>query len=347
MKEYKREDNRFDNEKLSEGDNIYIKNLDNYYLEKHGRSHYSKEGFSEEDYKRLQDNLVLYKEGNREATEYIISAFHNLLNMYTRFIVLQIIPKVDYYNKAKNKTCKKINPAILKFISLFGTKENENTFSYIYKTFSKYEYGDIYNTLVLALLNMANKYKIITDKNDPKYKKNGTFHNYVNKCFHFEAFRFLAKLTKDPLIFNTGYNGSKLLYFDEIDTEEENNNNNFIKEKERVLVDEKALAEIELAIDYVDRKIEVSKLPIIMKENIDLYDENSLNFNWINGAVSNPAFSVLNNYERELLIFYFVKGKSFTKIGELYGYSMETIRKQTKAAIDKLKKALDSNKKGG
>ena len=64
--------------------------------------------------------------------------------------------------------------------------------------FSKYEYDDIYNELVLALLNMANKYKI-TQPGEKFHKENGTFHMYVSKCFHWEAYKFLKKLVHDPL----------------------------------------------------------------------------------------------------------------------------------------------------
>lgn len=336
-----------DHSKLSDQDYNYLKELDDSYLMKLKKNEtFEDKKYTDEDYKKLQENLILYKQGSREATEYIISAFHNILHMYAHFIVLHTIPKKPYYNSQKKKECQRIYPSVLNFIKLFNaTKEGEtNGITYIQGLFSKYEYGDIYNTLVLALLNMANKYKIITDENDPKYRRNGTFHNYVDKCFHFEAFRFLSELTKDPLIFNSGIRRSKLLYLDEeLDTEYESDYN---IQSEKFLVDKKAVEDIEFVIDYVDREIEISKLPITMKENIDLYDENSLNFNWINGAVSNPAFTVLNNYERELLILYFVKDKTYQNLSDLYGCSMQTITTHIKKAVEKLKDALKFQEKG-
>ena len=45
---------------------------------------------------------------------------------------------------------------------------------------------------------MANKYKI-TQPGEKFHKENGTFHMYVSKCFHWEAYKFLKKLVHDPL----------------------------------------------------------------------------------------------------------------------------------------------------
>ena len=42
--------------------------------------------FTEKDYKMLQQNLILYKKGNAEATDYIISVFHRFIKKYADFI---------------------------------------------------------------------------------------------------------------------------------------------------------------------------------------------------------------------------------------------------------------------
>ena len=163
--------------------------------------------FTESDYQELQRNLILYKEGNGEATTYIVKTFHQFITKYTRFIKNGEIPYYTITNKKSGAKIKKVSPTISMFISLYIDKsESEdkkklfsNTCLKIKSLFSKYEYCDIYNELVLALLNMANKYKIITDETDPNYKKNGTFHMYVQKCFHWEAFKYLKTLVRDPL----------------------------------------------------------------------------------------------------------------------------------------------------
>jgi hypothetical protein len=185
--------------------------------------------------------------------------------------------------KLPNKKISIINPSILSFIKLFsGTKMNERfdmkeACDRIYFLFKKYEYGDIYNSLVLALLNMANKYKIITDKNDPHYMPNGTFHVYVKKCFHFDAFYFLKELTKDPLI---SANLLQLTDDDENDYDTDINNIAY----STISVDEDALEKYNIMIDTIDRQIALKTTDklTLREDEVDIYSDESLNFNWIN-----------------------------------------------------------------
>ena len=163
--------------------------------------------FTESDYKELQRNLILYKKGNAEAVTYICQAFHQFITKYTKFITYGVLPHIPYVDKNGNERFK-VDSSISSFVSLFIDKKTtegmtkSKAFSVtcvkIQTLFSKYEYDDIYNELILALLNMANKYKI-TQPGDKFHKENGTFHMYVSKCFHWEAYRYLTKLVNDPL----------------------------------------------------------------------------------------------------------------------------------------------------
>ena len=219
--------------------------------------------FTNEDYAELQRNLILYKNGNRESAEYIIKAFHKILNCYTEFIVLNKIP-----SKKQEENRNVATSSLYKFIRLFGKYKEAETAreglnisrEYIHKMFNRYEYGEIYNQLVLALLNMANNYKIITDKNDPRYKPNGTFHTYVKQAFHFEAFHFLTNLANDPL--NLDYNIDSIDKYTEQYEEEDilpmfesYDSYNDTTFSSPMLVDQKALDKYSLMIDYIDRQI--------------------------------------------------------------------------------------------
>lgn len=329
---------------LSDDDYRYLKQLDDAFLNDFDPSD-DTTTFTNKDYAELQHNLILYKEGNREATEYIISAFHRILHTYAHFIVLKKIPYVTIINQ-NGVERSVINQSILSFIRLFGNKNKDKTdksirdvCEYIYGLFSRYEYGDIYNELVLALLNMANKYKIITDPNDPKYKPNGTFHVYVKKCFHFEAFYFLKQLTKDPLM---TMNILSLASDDENDYDEDINN----VSRSTVLVDERALLEYNTVIDCIDRQVALANSnKFTMKEdNIDIYSDESLNFNWVNGAVCGPIFKSLTSYERELLVLSYVKNQTEDTLAALYGYSRSTIGSHKRRAIEKIKRAMEDEK---
>ena len=340
--------------KLQEYDYKYSKELDYAYLNGFDPEDINT-NFTEQDYANLQRNLVLFKEGNREATEAIIASFHRFLHAYTHFIVLHKIP----YYKVKgndNKIHYKMNQSILNFISLFNkqiynttqmfTDEKrsnkhliKDSCEYIYNLFSKFEYGDIYNELTLALLNMANKYKIIDDPNDPMYKPNGTFHVYVKKCFHFEAFHFLKRLCNDPLL---NANLLSIAPEDELIDDEDNLQNT------TVIVDEKASEEYNILVDCIDRQFAIRNSSLLtVKENYNtdnIYDDDALNFNWINGAACSSIFKCLSSYERELLMLSYTRNQTEDTLAKLYGCSRSTIGTHKRRAIQKLKEAMEKEK---
>ena len=296
--------------------------------------------FTESDYQELQRNLILYKEGNGEATTYIVKTFHQFITKYARFIKNGEIPYYTITNKKSGAEIKKVSPTISMFISLYIDKsESEdkkklfsNTCLKIKSLFSKYEYCDIYNELVLALLNMANKYKIITDKTDPHYKKNGTFHMYVQKCFHWEAFKYLKSLVRDPL---SHFDVLQLCdQFDDMDLEN-SNTQCFVK-------DEKATIMFEEMIETSSRQNDIQHAEqnnsITLKEdkNISAYDIEALNFNWTYGTTCSELFKCLSSYEREIIILSYIKHMSEEEIAKRYGCCRASINKHKRAAVQKI-----------
>lgn len=323
-------------------DQYFIQQLDKEFQPNHEPTD---EGyFTESDYQELQRNLILYKEGNQEAITYIVRMFHPFITKYTRFIVNGDLPHSKYIDTKGTERCK-ISPTISKFISLFIEKTDKDidkkklfssTCLRINTLFSKYEYGDIYNELVLALLNMANKYKI-TREGDMYHKKNGTFHMYVSKCFHWEAYRYLVKLINDPL---SHFEIIRLCdQFDDMDTEEE--------VKEVFIEDESAIFAMEEMIDTASRATDIKNadtLTLREQEPISTYDLDSLNFNWTNGVTCSELFKDLTPYEREIIILSFIKNKTDIEIGSIYGCHRATINEHKKRAVNKIKvKALNLN----
>lgn len=303
--------------------------------------------FTESDYQELQRNLTLYKEGNREATNYIVKTFHQFITKYTRFIKNGEIPYYTIKNKKNGVELKKVSPTISMFISLYidksTLKDNDkkkvfsNTCLKIKTLFSKYEYSDIYNELVLALLNMANKYKIITDTSDPHYKKNGTFHMYVQKCFHWEAFKYLKALVKDPL---AHFEVLQLCdQFDDMDLDT-NTQQYFVK-------DDKATSMFEEMIETSSRENDIKHAEshniITLKEDkkISAYDIESLNFNWTYGTTCSELFKDLSSYEREIIVMSFMKKMSEEEIAKIYGCCRASINKHKRAAISKIQKKAE------
>lgn len=304
--------------------------------------------FTESDYKELQRNLILYKKGNAEAVTYICQAFHQFLTKYTKFITYAILPHTPFIDKNGNERFK-VDSSISSFVSLFIDKKATGgmtrskafsaTCTKIQTLFSKYEYDDIYNELVLALLNMANKYKI-TQPGEKFHKENGTFHMYVSKCFHWEAYKFLKKLVHDPL---AHYEVVQLCdQFDKLEFDDDQDFN-----EQTLVPDEKAEFVYEEMLATASRQNDIKNadtLTLREDEKLSAYDLDSLNFNWTNGVTCSNLFKDLTPYEREIVILYYIKNKTDDEISSIYNMHRVTISNHRRKAVNKIKqKALESN----
>lgn len=299
--------------------------------------------FEEKDYQELQRNLILYKQGNREATTYIVKMFHPFITKYTKFIKYGCLPYSKYTTRNGDELYR-VSPTISKFVSLFIEKkdnitkdEKKKLFSLtcvkVKNLFNKYDYSDIYNELVLALLNMANKYKI-TKEGEMYHKKNGTFHMYVSKCFHWEAYRFLTKLINDPLS-----HIEVLSLRDQFDDMDKDNNS-----KEVFVEDPSSMFSFEQIIDNTSRENDIKKsksLTLKEEKSISAYDLKSLNFNWISGVTCSELFKCLSIYEREIITLSFIDKKTDIEIGKIYNCHRATINEHKKKAVIKIKQMAE------
>lgn len=318
--------------------------------------------FTEKDYKMLQQNLILYKEGNAEATNYIISVFHRFIKKYADFISGKKTANNCYVEVRKDKS-------INKFINLFISKEARanaqtkadkltlfgETCGKIRNLFSKFEYLDIYNELTCTLLNMANKYKI-TKPGDEFHKENGTFHMYVTRCFHFDAYNSLNKLIGDPLAtkniysINDDINNNVEDYIGHSYIKSNNNINgetmyNFAT-KSIILQDTDTDKIIEHMMEKADREQTLkSTTKLVFKEDdIDPYELEALNFNWTNGITCSEVFQQLSSYEREVLVLSYAQNKTDSEIANIYGCHRITIIKHKKIAVQKIRNILNERK---
>jgi hypothetical protein len=315
--------------------------------------------FTEEDYKNLQKNLILYKEGNPEATNYIISVFHRFIKKYSDFISGEKTGN-SYVEIRKDKS-------LNKFINLFISKEARakaqtpsekislfgETCGKIRNLFSKFEYWDIYNELTCTLLNMANKYKI-TKPGDEFHKENGTFHMYVTRCFHFDAYNSLNKIIGDPLAGKNIYSIEDDInnYSEEYSSYSMTTDNAFgetvynYAAQSIILKDTDTDKIIEHMMEKADRDrlVHDSNKLVLKENNIDPYELEALNFNWTNGTTCSKAFQQLSSYEREILVLSFAQNKTDSEIANIYGCHRITIIKHKKIAIQKIYNALNERK---
>lgn len=292
----------------------------------------------ETDYAELQENLKKYKEGSREATEYIVKAFHKFTTKYARFINMGHVPYlIEDYKNGKSHT--KIDQSISMFVKLYTKKEDRDNHplrskcfsavcNKIVMLFSKYDYCEIYNEMVLALLNMASRYKIL-DKDDKYYKKNGTFPMYVKKCFHWEAKRQLDKLVKDPLAHN------EVIHL--VDDFNEMADDEYDNYQELLIQDESAAKNLQEATSRCDAEMKVKlSNKLKTKEVHGEYDDMFLDFNWTNGITCSELFSDLTPIERELLILIYMKKVPIWMIADNYKCSKQSISTYRNKAIAKI-----------
>ena len=290
------------------------------------------------DYAVLQENLKRFKEGSREATEYIVKAFHRVTTKYARFVHMGHIPYlIEDYKNGKSHT--KIDQSISQFVKLYTKKEDRENHplrskcfsavcTKIVTLFSKYDYCEIYNEMVLALLNMASRYKIL-NKNDEYYKENGTFPMYVKKCFHWEAKRQLDKLVIDPLAHN------ETIHL--VDDFNEMSDSEYEAYPELLIQDEHAAKDLMEATSRADMAMRIKfSDKLKTKEVHSEYDSSFLDFNWTNGITCSDLFSVLTPMEREILVLIYMKKVPVEMIASSYKCSPQSIRNRKNRAIAKL-----------
>lgn len=266
--------------------------------------------FSMADYQQLHQAVLDYQAGSQDAAEVIIQSFDKFLWRYVNLLNAGIF-QID-------------DTGLRRFISLFmngkGSKSHVNQYKFkltvrdsIYSTvnllqltFSRCPQEELRNELICALLSMALRYR---DLERP------SFHNYVDKCFHYEAFRALTPYLNDPA---SRFNNEDL---DDWEIEDEDSSRQFTK-----------------AEDFAVHQQALDASSIAIKENITSpYDAAMLNVNWINGITCSAIFKELTPFERRLMLLSYTEKKTDTQIAEIYGVCRATINRKKQNAIKKLK----------
>ena len=269
-------------------------------------------------YIELHELVLNYKHGDTKAAAaiesrykgYLLSYVKLLLNGYCginddapirnfyrfkKFIVL-FIPNINKYANSHN--CR------------FLAKETIlGKIAFINTLFQQYSSVELYNELLVALLNMAKKY---SDYEKP------SFHTYVSRCFHFEAYRQLSKFTKDPVA---------SLYREE-----------YIDEQlvEPLYIEDKT--------DFIDNELDKALMlkyspTLTIKDEASVYNDDSLKSeNLINGITCNHPFDILTTFERRLLVDHNINNKTDQEISESYNVCRATINRRRLKAIEKIKK---------
>lgn len=261
------------------------------------------------DYQKLHQNVMDYKTGDLLAAEKIIKSFNGFIWKFVSLIVNGRF-KVGDYSTRNFISLYVTDSYVRKYGSNYDYKPTvkeqlEETAKKITSLFAQYSVDEIRNELVCVLLNMAQKYK---DNNRP------SFHNYVDKCFHFEAFRGLSHLINDPI--------TRLSYEEIIDN---------------ILVDSSAEIEFENSLNDMCNRAALKNAKIPVEDiEVSLFDINSLNINWINGVTCSEIFQKLTPFERKIILLHYIDNLTDTEIAEQFGVCRATINRRRLIAKDKL-----------
>lgn len=292
------------------------------------------------EYKDIQRNLILLQEGSREAVDYIVRAFHKFTTKYARFICLGHLPY-----KTNGKTKVVIDSSIGKFVGLYTRKQDKEEHpikairfgvisARIRSMYSKWEYCEIYDEMVIALLNMAYRYKILKP-GDKHYTENGTFPMYILRCFHFEAKRRLDTLSSDML----DHCANPVEIVEDFSDEHFDINDH----PELLIADEKATIEMEKAFERADISLRThmaGKLTL-KDQTLDSNDDSFLNFNWCNGITCSELFAGLTPMQREILVLHYIRKQPLQLIADNIGCNKATVVVHKKKAIAKIVATAD------
>lgn len=286
--------------------------------------------FTQEDYLNLHQQVLAYQAGTPGAADYIVTEFHEFLSKYEnlisygKFDIEYICARrflslfMDNKPMRKNLSQYRFSPTIRRYIYETGAYVNRM----IMKNCPK---EDVYQILVLTLLEMAKRYK--------DYEK-PSFHNYVDKCFHFHAFMAFKRYFTDPSDrLRSESNGSRPSF-----------DRNEMKDICELLEDNGALSAYDKTMNEVDHamRLELTNDFVINENGVSVYDDQCLNLNWINGATCTEAFKELSPFERKILILAYIENKPDREIANEFGLCRAAINRKRRGAVKKLQDTLES-----
>lgn len=268
--------------------------------------------FQKSDYIKVHQYALEYKEGNLESGEKLIEAFNLFIYRYANFLAYGVYD-INNYSLRSFISLYIENKQYRKFLHSYKYKPyiQQQFGQYALKTsalFEKYSFEELYNECVCVLLNMAKRYK----------DTRPSFHTYVFRCYHFELERNLKHLIKDVLVkMNTvdDYNVicNHMTQYDKTDDIiEELNKQIAIKNSDNLTID----------------------------DEYSVYEQESLNLNWINGITCSDVFLILTTFERDLLVSNYILKKTDAQIAEELGLCRATVNRKKTEAKKKIQKIL-------
>lgn len=287
------------------------------------------------DYQMVHDLVYEYKNGSTEAANKLLESFSKFLSNYVALIKLGKY-NLNYYSVRSFIKLFIEDPKDRKLLNAYFynqcTSKNVlfSTVNIILNIFHESTYEDIMQDLKIIFFNMCKKYKDVRP----------SFHTYIDKNFHYYAYRYWEKNIRDPI-----GRGSSISISAPI------NSNSFSEDISLTFADVLEDVQNKVESDYIINKITVyyniksSSIPVVYgEENNDTYSNTFLNINWINGITCSKAFKILTPLERKIIKLWYIDNLTDKQIGEKFGICRGSINKRRNVAKNKISEYLKYRK---
>lgn len=283
--------------------------------------------FGQAEYIQVHELVYKYQAGSQESCEELINCFSKF---FTKYVSLVKFGKYDVSHFSTRSFIKLFveNPKERRLINPFfknkltGRQVVADTVAMIVKLFESSSQEDITQDLKIIFLTMCQKYK------DTK----PSFHAYINKNFHFYAYRYFEKMSRDPVGRNNAVSLSSPVgglnsgvNFNPLELKD------ILPDKEISVESDHTIKELDMHYNLLN-----SEIPVIENKGVNIYEDNFLDTNWINGITCGDVFDCLTPFERQIVSLWYVERKTDTEIGEIFGVCRGTINRRRGIAKDKL-----------
>lgn len=253
------------------------------------------------NYEEIDQFVFDYQKGNKDAASELIKIFKPYMRKYIKIIK-------DAYIDIKDKDSRKFirlfitdeeaKRKLLKVYHSSGTRSKaQKAAERINILFKDVSTEEIEQELSMILLKVSKRFK--------KKHKHVNFCGYLYNVFRFEVYRYVVKITSDPLTHRADIN---LSYNDDYNLDPSNCVENDPK--------------------------------IYIKEPMMILDE-ELGNNWIRGLTCGDDFIEITPLQRLILKMKYEDGIPDTDISDKLGMNRNTIRRQRNKAIQIIKKTRD------
>jgi len=288
------------------------------------------------DYQKVHDLVYEYQNGSMEAANILLESFSKFLSNYINLIKFGRY-NLNYYS-------------VRSFIKLFVEDPNDrkllnsyffnqytsksitfSTVNIIMNIFHESTYEDIKQDLKIIFFNMCKKYKDVRP----------SFHAYVDKNFHYYAYRYWEKTIRDPIGRGSSISISTPIKSHKLSADISLTFADILEDQQSKVESDYILNKVTVYYD-----IKSSSIPVAYGEiNHDTYCNNFLNTNWLNGITCSKTFKILTPLERKIVKLWYIDNLTDKQIGEKFGICRGSINKRRNIAKTKISEYLKYRKK--